>query len=65
MFPCPVWMTRLQKGETYNRILAAVDVDDNHAPAVLIVRQALNESVMILAGSLVVSEFSELSIVNA
>jgi nucleotide-binding universal stress UspA family protein len=63
--PCPVWMTRLQKGETYHRILAAVDVDDNHAPEILKTRQALNESVMTLAGSLAVSEFAELSIVSA
>ena len=63
--PCPVWMTRLQKGETYHRILAAVDVDDNHTPNVLETRQALNESVMTLAGSLAVSEFAELSIVSA
>jgi nucleotide-binding universal stress UspA family protein len=62
--PCPVWMNRLQKGHTYHRILAAVDVDDNCAPAELKTRQDLSESVMALAGYLAMSEFAELSVVS-
>ncbi len=62
--PCPVWMVKQHDGE-YHRILAAVDVDDNHTTKALKTRQALNDSVMELAGSLAVSEFAELHVVYA
>lgn len=63
--PCPVWLVKPGTAESYQRILAAVDVDDNYPPAELKTRQALNDTVMELAGSLAVSEFAELHVVHA
>ena len=63
--PCPVWIVKPQTGESKHRILAAVDVDDSYPPEELKARQALNRTVMELAGSLSVSEFAELHVVNA
>mgnify|MGYP000718260837 CR=1 FL=1 len=63
--PCPVWMVKPQTGESYNRILAAVDVDDSYPPEELKTRQALNETILQLAGSLAVSEFAELHVAHA
>jgi nucleotide-binding universal stress UspA family protein len=63
--PCPVWMVKPELGESYQRILAAVDVGDSYPPEELKTRQALNRTVMELAGSLAVSEFAELHVVNA
>jgi nucleotide-binding universal stress UspA family protein len=63
--PCPVWLVKPGAAESYQRILAAVDVDDNYPPAELKTRQALNDMVMELAGSLAVSEFAELHVVHA
>jgi nucleotide-binding universal stress UspA family protein len=63
--PCPVWMVKPQTGESYNRILAAVDVDDSYSLEEFKTRQALNELVMQLAGSLAVSEFAELHVAHA
>ena len=51
--------------DSCQRILAAVDVDDNYPPAELKTRQALNGTVMELAGSLAVSEFAQLHVVHA
>jgi nucleotide-binding universal stress UspA family protein len=63
--PCPVWMVNPQTGESYHRILAAVDVDNSYSSEELKTRQALNETVMQLACSLAVSEFAELHVVHA
>ena len=63
--PCPVWMVRPQTGESFDRILAAVDVDDSYPTKELKTRQALNEMVIELASSLAVSEFAELHVVHA
>lgn len=63
--PCPVWMVRAQTGESFDRILAAVDVDDNYQPKDLKTRQALNEMVIELASSLALAEFAELHIAHA
>ena len=63
--PCPVWLVKPGGGESYQRILAAVDVNDSYPPEELKTRQALNRTVMELAGSLAVSEFAELHVVNA
>lgn len=65
--PCPVWMVKpgAKADETYRRILAAIDVDDNYPPAELATRQALNETVMAIAGALAVSEFAALHVVHA
>jgi len=63
--PCPVWMIKPETGESYQRVLAAVDVDDNYPPAELETRQALNGMVMEIGGALAVSEFAELHVVHA
>ncbi|MGD8348163.1 MAG: universal stress protein [Gammaproteobacteria bacterium] len=63
--PCPVWMVRPQTGEAFDRILAAVDVDDAYPAKELKTRQVLNEMVIELASSLAVSEFAELHIAHA
>ena len=62
--PCPVWLVKPESADSYQRILAAVDVDDSYPPAELRTRQALNSTVMELAGSLAVSEFAELHVVH-
>lgn len=63
--PCPVWLVKPETADSYERILAAVDVDDNYPPAELKTRQALNGTVMELASSLAVSEFAQLHVVHA
>jgi nucleotide-binding universal stress UspA family protein len=63
--PCPVWLVRPQTGKSFDRILAAVDVDDCYPTKELKTRQALNEMVTELASSLAVSEFAELHVVHA
>lgn len=62
--PCPVWMVRPDIGESFDHILAAVDVNDSYPSKELNTRQALNEMVIELAGSLAVSEFAELHVVH-
>ena len=63
--PCPVWLVRQDIGESFDRILAAVDMDDNYPSKELETRQALNEMVMDLASSLAVSEFAQLHVAHA
>lgn len=63
--PCPVWLVKPETSASYQRILAAVDVDDSYPPEELKTRQALNTMVMELAGSMAVSEFAELHVVHA
>jgi len=63
--PCPVWLVKSEMQESYQRILATVDVDDNYPPAELKTRQALNGLIMELAGSLAASEFAELHVAHA
>jgi nucleotide-binding universal stress UspA family protein len=63
--PCPIWMVRPDIGESFDRILAAVDVDDSYPADELKTRQALNEMVMELASSLAVSEFAQLHVAHA
>jgi nucleotide-binding universal stress UspA family protein len=63
--PCPVWMVRPDIGESFDRILAAIDVDDSYPADELKTRQALNEMVMELASSLAVSEFAQLHVAHA
>lgn len=63
--PCPVWMVRPHTGESFDRILAAVDVDDSYPTKELKTRQALNEMVIELANSLAMSEFAELHVAHA
>ena len=63
--PCPVWLVKPETSATYQRILAAVDVDDSYPTDELKTRQALNTMIMELAGSMAVSEFAELHVVHA
>lgn len=63
--PCPVWLVKPETQEPYQRILAAVDVEDDYPRAELQTRRVLNELVMELACSLAVSEFAELHVVHA
>ena len=63
--PCPVWMVRPQTGESFDHILAAVDVDDSYPSEELETRHVLNGMVMELAGSLAVSEFAQLHVAHA
>ncbi len=63
--PCAVWLVNPETGgSSCQRILAAVDVDDNYPPAELQTRQKLNESIMDVAGALAVSEFAQLHVVH-
>nr|MBS0022434.1 universal stress protein [Gammaproteobacteria bacterium] len=63
--PCPVWLINSDTPKSYQRILAAVDVDNNYPPAELEARLGLNGLIMQMAGSLAVSEFAELHVVHA
>ena len=63
--PCPVWLVKPDTGGSYQRILAAVDANDNYPPEELNTRQALNGLIMELACALAVSEFAELHVVHA
>lgn len=63
--PCPVWIVRPQSGELFDRVLAAVDVGNSYPSKELKAHQALNEMIIDLASSLVVSEFAELHVVHA
>ena len=63
--PCPVWLIRRDATKSYQRILAAVDMDDNYAPEELEVRQALNREILELAYSLALAESAQLQIVSA
>jgi nucleotide-binding universal stress UspA family protein len=62
--PCPVWQVKPETNVSYQRILAAVDVDDSYPPKELKTLQALNTMIMELAGSMAVSEFAELHVVH-
>jgi nucleotide-binding universal stress UspA family protein len=63
--PCPVWLVKPETSASYQRILAAVDVDDSYPPKELKTLQSLNTMIMELAGSMAVSEFAELHVVHA
>ena len=63
--PCPVWLVKLDSPKVYQRILAAVDIDDVYPPEELNTRHLLNLQVLEIASSLALSEFAELHIVHA
>lgn len=63
--PCPVWLIKPEKPKSYRCILAAVDVDEEHTPAELKSRRALNQQILEMASSLALSDFAELHIVHA
>ena len=62
--PCPVWLVQSESPKDYQRILAAVDVDDSFSPEELKVRHLLNLQILEMASSLALSEFAELHIIH-
>lgn len=58
--PCPVWIVRPTGSTSFQRILAAVEIDPNEPEAELLARQIMELSV-----SLATSEGSELHVVHA
>jgi len=63
--PCPVLSVKQKTPKIYQRILAAVDIDDHYPPKELITRRLLNHQILELASSLALSESAELHIVHA
>jgi universal stress protein E len=63
--PCPVWFVKPQVPKTYQRILAAVDVDHGYPPRELETRHHLNVQILEMAASLAISESAELHVVHA
>jgi len=63
--PCPVWLLKAKSPKAYQRILAAVDVDDNYPSEELNTRHLLNVQILEMASSLSLSESVELHIVHA
>lgn len=63
--PCPVWIIKPTPEKAYRLILAAVDVDTAHPEGELKSRHALNLQILKMASSLVLSDFTELHIVQA
>ena len=65
--PCPVWFVKPQVPKTYQRILAAVDVDVDvgYPPTELETRHRLNVQILEMAASLAISESAELHVVYA
>lgn len=63
--PCPVLLVKPGAPKTYQRILAAVDVDDSYSTEELNTRYQLNSQILEMASSLTLSESAELHIVHA
>lgn len=63
--PCPAWLVQHKSPEVYQRILAAVDVDDSYPTEELNTRRLLNHQILELASSLALSDSAELHIVHA
>ncbi|HHB76223.1 MAG TPA: universal stress protein, UspA [Desulfobulbus sp.] len=59
--PCPVWIMKTGDKGQYQRILAAVDVEQEEDEQ----SSGLNQQILELASSLALSEFAELHIVHA
>ena len=63
--PCPVWLVKPDSPKTYQRILAAVDVEDLYPSKELNTRHLLNLNIIEMASSLILSESAELYIAHA
>ncbi len=63
--PCPVWLVKPGSPESYDRIMAAVDVNDDYQSQELETRHLLNQQILEMASALALSEFAELHIVHA
>ena len=61
--PCPVWLAHPDDKPNYQRILAAIDYEPEGATEAQ--EQALNTTILELAGSLALSDFASLHIVHA
>lgn len=62
--PCPVWLVKSKSPKAYQRILAAVDVNDYYPPEELNTRHLLNLQILEMASSLALSEFAQLHVVH-
>ncbi len=60
--PCPVWIMKSNEKVKYQRIFAAVDVDQENSDETI---SGLNQQILEIASSLALSEFSEFHIVHA
>jgi len=63
--PCPVWIVKQESNKEYQRILAAVDVNDFYSPEQLDTRRLLNLQVLEMALSLALLESAEMHVVHA
>ena len=61
--PCPVWLVKPQSDKDYRRILAAVDLNDDHSPHELESIHVLNCEILEMASSLALAESAELHVV--
>ena len=60
--PCPVWIMKSNEKAKYQRIFAAVDVEQENSDGKI---SGLNQQILKIASSLALSEFSEFHIVHA
>lgn len=63
--PCPVWFVKPQVPKTFQRILAAVDVDGDYPQRESETRQGLNVRILEMAASLAIADSAELHVVYA
>ncbi len=60
--PCPVWIMKSNEKTKYQRIIAAIDIENDENEKKV---SSLNRQILEMASSLALSEFSELHIVHA
>jgi nucleotide-binding universal stress UspA family protein len=63
--PCPLWLVKPNSPKTYQRILAAVDVNDDRSSNEPNTRHLLNHQILEMASSLALSQYAELHIIHA
>ncbi|MCP5213534.1 MAG: universal stress protein [Pseudomonadales bacterium] len=63
--PCPVWLIKPQAPDSYQRILAAVDVDDAYPAKELAARHQQSIQILEMATSLALSDSAELHVAHA
>lgn len=63
--PCPVWLVKPGSPESYDRIMATVDVNNEYPSEELDTRRSLNLQTLEMASALALSDFAELHIVHA
>lgn len=63
--PCPVWMMKNEDKTNYDKIIAAVDFEtDSDSDNTTIDSSELNDTILTLASSLALSDFSDQHVVN-